>query len=167
MPFGGPCVDLGQSASHAHNTRLHAQLAKQEYFALRLGELAVRGWKPAARLQNIKGQTLELTKDNVKLDIQQKGVDMRIGLDIASLTLKKISQIIVLVTGDSDFIPAMKFARREGAQLMLFTLGNPISQRMFDHSDMVFSGSFAEETYPVAESSRSLRCKSEPSPAYA
>jgi uncharacterized LabA/DUF88 family protein len=30
-------------------------------------------------------------------------VDMRIGLDIASLTLKKLSSLIVLVTGDSDF----------------------------------------------------------------
>ena len=40
---------------------------------------------------------------------------MRVGLDIASLTLKKQVEVIVLVTGDSDFVPAMKFARREGA----------------------------------------------------
>ncbi len=43
-------------------------------------------------------------------DIRQKGVDMRIGLDIASLTLKQQVQVVVLVTADSDFIPAMKFA---------------------------------------------------------
>ena len=36
---------------------------------------------------------------------------MRVGLDIASLTLKKQVEVIVLVTGDSDFVPAMKFAR--------------------------------------------------------
>lgn len=136
-PFGGPAIALGNSKSHAHNASLHAQLAKHHYFALRLGELAVRGWKPKQRLQNIRVPSLELTHDNIKLDIQQKGVDMRIGLDIAALTLKKISQVIVLVTADSDFIPAMKFARREGAQLILVTLGNAVSQRMFEHADVV------------------------------
>ena len=49
---------------------------------------------------------------------------MRVGLDIASLTLKKQVDVIVLVTGDSDFVPAMKFARCEGAQLFLVTLGH-------------------------------------------
>ena len=114
-PFGGPNVELRHSESHAYNTRLHAQLAKQEYFALRLGELA----------------------------------------------------IIVLVTADSDFIPAMKFARREGAQLMLVPLGNPISQRMFDHSDVVLSGAVLEPGYPMTASRRALRCEIPKIPAYA
>jgi uncharacterized LabA/DUF88 family protein len=150
-PFGGPRVELGASESHSHNTNLHAQLARQDYFALRLGELAVRGWKPKPRLLNLKGSSLELTQDNIALDIQQKGVDMRIGLDIAALTLKKITQVIVLVTADSDFIPAMKFARREGAQLMLVTLGNPISQRMFDHADWVVAREFASPGMRIQE----------------
>jgi len=166
-PFGGPNVELRHSESHAYNTRLHAQLAKQEYFALRLGELAIRGWKPVRRLGSVKGASLEQTQGNVALDIQQKGVDMRIGLDIASLTLKKICQIIVLVTADSDFIPAMKFARREGAQLMLVPLGNPISQRMFDHSDVVLSGAVLEPGYPMTASRRALRCEIPKIPAYA
>ena len=51
---------------------------------------------------------------DLKPNIQQKGVDLRIGLDIAALALKHQVEIIVLVTGDSDFIPALKFARREG-----------------------------------------------------
>ena len=62
---------------------------------------------------------------------------MRIGLDIASLTLKKQVQVIVLVTADSDFIPAMKFARREGAQLFLITLGHGIKDGMREHADLV------------------------------
>jgi uncharacterized LabA/DUF88 family protein len=39
---------------------------------------------------------------------------MRIGLDIASMTLKHQVDTLVLVTGDSDFVPAAKLARREG-----------------------------------------------------
>src|SRR6202142_516777 len=36
----------------------------------------------------------------------KKGVDMRIGLDIAWLSLKRIVDSVVLVTGDSDFCPS-------------------------------------------------------------
>jgi uncharacterized protein (TIGR00288 family) len=63
---------------------------------------------------------IEIESVDFEPEIRQKGVDMRIGLDIASLTLKHHVQTIVLVTADSDFIPAMKFARREGAQLFLY-----------------------------------------------
>ena len=61
---------------------------------------------------------------------------MRVGLDIASLTLKKQVEVIVLVTGDSDFVPAMKFARREGAQLFLVTLGHKITDELREHADL-------------------------------
>ena len=62
---------------------------------------------------------------------------MRIGLDIASLTLKKHVDIIVLVTGDSDFVPAMKFARREGAQLFLVPLGSKVTDDVREHCDVM------------------------------
>ena len=64
---------------------------------------------------------------------------MRIGMDIASLTLKKLVQVIVLVTGDSDFIPAMKFARREGTQLFLAPIGHRIKDAMHEHADIVLN----------------------------
>jgi uncharacterized LabA/DUF88 family protein len=45
--------------------------------------------------------------------------------------------VIVLVTGDSDFVPAMKFARREGAQLVLVTLGHGVRDSLGEHADIV------------------------------
>lgn len=60
---------------------------------------------------------------------------------MASLTLKKLSSVIVLVTGDSDFVPAMKFARREGAQLILVTLGHAVKEAMYHHADVVINDS--------------------------
>ena len=51
---------------------------------------------------------------------------MRTGLDIASLTLKKQVNMLVLVTGDADFVPPMKFARREGVQFVLVALGHSV-----------------------------------------
>lgn len=62
---------------------------------------------------------------------------MRLGLDIAALSLKAHVNAIVLVAGDSDFVPAMKFARREGVQIMLVTFGHSVRRDMLEHSDVV------------------------------
>jgi uncharacterized LabA/DUF88 family protein len=83
------------------------------------------------------GPTIEISAEDIQPAIRQKGVDMRIGLDIASLALKRQAQVIVLVTADSDFIPAVKFARREGAQLFLITLRHAIRDGLREHADLV------------------------------
>jgi uncharacterized LabA/DUF88 family protein len=49
---------------------------------------------------------------------------MKFGLDVAWLASKAIVERIVLVTSDSDFVPAMRFARREGVQIVLVTMGH-------------------------------------------
>ena len=41
-----------------------------------------------------------------------------------------------LEEGDSDFVPAMKFARREGAQIFLVTLGHSVREEMLEHADL-------------------------------
>jgi len=71
----------------------------------------------------------------VHLDLRQKGVDMRIGLDIASLTLKRLASTIILVAGDADFVPAAKLARREGVQFILDPLWQSVSDDLFEHID--------------------------------
>ena len=69
-------------------------------------------------------------------DFGQKGVDMRIGLDVAWLSSNRIVQRIILVTGDSDFIPAMKFARREGIQVVYVSMNHKsIKAGLVEHSD--------------------------------
>jgi len=47
----------------------------------------------------------------------QKGVDMRIGLEIASLALKRLVDAIVLVTADAVMIPAMNRVPRQAWQI--------------------------------------------------
>lgn len=73
---------------------------------------------------------------------------MRIGMDIAALTLKRQAQAIVLVSGESDFVPAMKFARREGANLYLVPLGQRVKPAMLEHSDLVLQVAAHEFTTP-------------------
>jgi len=118
--------------------RLFEQIWQLPHVALRLGELSFNGWAVNSKvLDKAPGDSVVVRHEDLQPQISQKGVDMRIGMDIAALTLKKQVQTIVLVTGDSDLIPAMKFARREGAQLYLAPLRHKIKPGMYEHSDLI------------------------------
>lgn len=80
-----------------------------------------------------------LDADSVRLGMRQKGVDMRIGLDIASMTLKKQVDTLILVTGDSDFVPAAKLAHREGVEFLLDPMWQSVSADLNEHVDGVVS----------------------------
>lgn len=67
--------------------------------------------------------------------VNQKGVDMKIGVDIASLAYKKQVDKIVLISGDSDFVPAAKLARREGIDFVLDPMWVDIKPELFEHID--------------------------------
>ena len=62
---------------------------------------------------------------------------MKLGIDIASLAYKKQVDQIVLIAGDSDFVPAAKLARREGLDVILDTMGMEISpeKALMEHID--------------------------------
>lgn len=60
---------------------------------------------------------------------------MRIGIDITSITLKKQAKTIVLISGDADFVPAAKLARREGVEFVLDPMGHGINDDLFEHID--------------------------------
>ncbi len=81
-----------------------------------------------------------LQPGDVSLGLRQKGVDMRIAIDIASLTLKHQVSTIVLVAGDSDFVPAAKLARREGMEFILDPLWQKVNDDLFEHIDALQSG---------------------------
>lgn len=65
---------------------------------------------------------------------------MRIGTDIASMTLKRQVDTIVLVTGDSDFVPAAKVARREGVEFILDPMWQSVESELMEHVDDLASG---------------------------
>ena len=120
------------------NLQLLEDLKKIPFFAVRLGEVRFHGWSVKQHRLNPKNPdtSIQLDSNDLVPNVQQKGVDMRIGLDISSLTLKNQVDIIVLVTGDSDFIPVLKFARREGKQVLLITLGHSIRPEIYAHTDL-------------------------------
>lgn len=136
-PLQGGEIDFGKQDLVSRMTAMHHELARASYFALRMGELSFNGWSVRAKILDSKDREISINSDMLQPSISQKGVDMRLGMDIAALTLKGLAGIVVLVTGDSDFVPAMKFARREGAQLFLVTLGHGVKESMREHSDVL------------------------------
>lgn len=64
---------------------------------------------------------------------------MRIGIDIASLAYKHLVSQIILISGDSDFVPAAKLARREGIDFVLDPMWHKIRDDLYEHVDGITS----------------------------
>lgn len=139
-PISKELIDLGKSEESIFRSGLHSELRKLRKVALRQGRLADFGdWilEPGKLKQILSGNLLpgELNPDDIRYEVRQKGIEMRIGLDIASLTFKKQVDQIVLIAGDRDFVPAAKLARREGIDFILDPMWKEISDELHEHID--------------------------------
>jgi uncharacterized LabA/DUF88 family protein len=139
-PLSGEAVDLSRTGAAAFRRDLHDQLRRQRKMALRLGRLAERGeWKLKFHTyQQLREGLLaweDLGDEHFEPDMRQTQVDMKIGIDIAALTYKKLVDQIVLVAGDADFIPAAKLARYEGIDFILDPMWQGIAPDLHEHID--------------------------------
>ena len=145
LPCSKKTIDYAKSDEAAFRSALFQELRKTANMAVRLGEVRIeRGWLLRQDVQKalLSGARAfdTLTDEDFVMSFRQKGVDMRIGVDIASLTLKRQVQTIVLVSGDSDFVTAAKLARREGVKVVLDPMWWSISPELFEHIDGLRSG---------------------------
>ena len=140
-PLGKKILDLGESATAKWRIAFHETLRGLRKVALRMGEIPTSQvrWqlKPEVLkdLINGKRQWTAVTDDDFRLDLRQKGVDMRLGLDIASLAFKQQVSQMVLISGDADFVPAAKLARREGVDFILDPMWSTIRPDLYEHID--------------------------------
>lgn len=123
---------------------LHKALRVQRKVALRLGELHARNGQWTLSESAVKhlrqgGAFTDLDASQIYYRIKQSGVDMRIGLDIASISQQGYVDQIILVAGDSDFVPASKLARRNGIDFILDPMWNPIRPDLNEHIDGICS----------------------------
>ena len=134
-------VDLKKNTIYQWSLDFYAELASKRKVALRKGELleSSAGYclsvDALKKLCNGAITVADLTESDFYLDITQKGVDMRIGLDIASIAQKHQAEQIVLIAGDSDFVPAAKHARREGIDFVLDPMWHTIKPSLNEHID--------------------------------
>ena len=134
-------VFFDKTPTYTWTKQFFEELKKKRKLALRLGELSENtahfNLKPEVTKELFTGkrELSSISEEDFAFDVKQKGVDMKIGLDIASMAYKKQVQQVILIAGDSDFVPAAKLARREGLDIILDPMGATIKDDLFEHID--------------------------------
>lgn len=141
-PVSQKSVDFGKSSDARFRLQLHQEIQKLRKVALRLGRLNdTSRWRLSERATNrliADPQSFVPTDDDFEIDTKQKGVDMRLGLDVASLAFKGQVDQIVIVAADADFVPAAKLARREGIDVILDRMGDHRAAKdLIQHVDAI------------------------------
>lgn len=134
-------IDFGKAETYQWTLDFFNALKCKRKMALRMGKLSdvrphfVLDPEKVKRLCAGRMTVDELTERDFRISFLQKGVDMKMGLDISSLAYEGIVNQIILISGDSDFVPAAKAARRKGIDFILDPMGNSISSDLMEHID--------------------------------
>lgn len=134
-------IDFRKLPEHQWAIDFYDELKKRRKMALRMGRLSGIGAhyklskEATKKLCSGKIDASDLKDSDFSVSLTQKGVDMRMGVDISSLAYEGIVDQIIMIAGDSDFVPAAKAARRKGIDFILDSMGNSISDDLFEHID--------------------------------
>lgn len=145
-PVTRKVVELANLPPARARARFLSELGQKDLIALRCGQTRFRGWRLSDQYlsQLTRGPLRRPEADDYELKFEQKGVDMRIGIDVATLALHHQVDRIIVVTNDTDLIPALKTARRSGIQVVITQIGS-----MNTHPDLVEDADFKRH-YPIA-----------------
>lgn len=132
-------IDFSTTPIFERLSTLQREISVADDVAFRKGMLNLNGWRlNRYRVRNVQRTGRPLEAEDFEPDLEQKRVDMKIGLDVAWLAIKNIVDAVILVAGDTDIIPAMDFARQQGVRVVLVPMDNPyMSDSMAIHSDEV------------------------------
>lgn len=142
-PITHKAINFGNTPVAIAQNNLLDSIKRTPNFALRLGATHWRdnGWiLDPNRLKALLSKKItidNLKESDIKPFIEQKTVDMKMGLDIASIATKRLADTMIIITGDSDIVPALKLARQEGMMVGLDPLWNPIRPELSEHVDFV------------------------------
>ena len=139
-PISKRSIDLAKSDDAVFREAVHRQVQTIRKVALRLGRLndtSVWRLKETSTEQLVSSAgSFQPQDEDFEIDTKQKGVDMRLGLDVASMAFKRQVDQIVIVAADADFVPAAKLARREGIDVVLDRMGdNRAAKDLIEHVD--------------------------------
>ena len=121
-----------KTAQYTSGMKLLSDIKKLDFFAVREATLQSSGWK----LKKVAYNKQPLEDDDFEPELHQKGVDIKIGLDLAWISYNHVAERVIFVTGDSDFIPAIKTARRNGIFVYLVTLNHMVRTELPDNCDV-------------------------------
>lgn len=140
-PISKRHINIAQTPEARSRLAIQQELLHVRKVALRLGRLNNQfGWRPkpqAVERWLANPRAFAPHDDDFEIDTVQKGIDMRLGLDIASMAFKRQVDQIVMVAADADFVPAVKLARREGIDVVLDPMGGHAASDLVAHADGV------------------------------
>lgn len=154
-PLTGEKLNFSDMSGTKWTNTFFEELARKRKLAIRRGELAESQacyiLKDDALRDILAGRrgVDTLTRNDFRLDVKQKGVDMRIGLDVASLAYGGYVDQIVLIAGDSDFIPVAKMARKHGLDFILDPMKQHIKPKLSEHIDGIET--YTDELYAAED----------------
>lgn len=137
-------VFSAKNPSNVWMSDFHSILGSKRKVAMRMGELraanAHYNFKQESLKKLLSGELLvsDLQENDYTLvGLKQSGVDMRIGLDVASLAHQRLVDQIILVAGDTDFIPVAKAARKAGLDFLIDPMGHHLPHDLVLQTDGV------------------------------
>jgi uncharacterized LabA/DUF88 family protein len=104
LPYMGPTPSEEDQQRYDNKQRFFNALTRLNRFEVREGKLEYRG----------------TDRESERPIFEQKRVDIYLGVDLVMLAAKQRIHRAILVTGDSDFLPAIRAAKNEGVLVHLF-----------------------------------------------
>lgn len=144
-PFLKKNIDYSKSDTYSWTMDFFEYLKQQRKMCLRKGILldsdATFLIHPEKMKHLLSGKISidDLEEKDFSPSWRQKSVDMKLGIDVASVAYKQQVDQIILIAGDTDFVPAAKVARREGIDVILDPMWLPIADNLKEHIDGIYS----------------------------
>ena len=154
-PLSGKEFDYSEMPGTKWANDFNRTFSEQPRVAMRMGELAENTasfvLKDVALDSLLSGEKTirDLVESDFRIEVKQKGVDMRIGLDVASLANGHIVDQIILIAGDSDFLPVVKMARKSGLDFVLDPMKQKPKHNMVEHVDLIET--YVDDMYQANE----------------
>jgi uncharacterized LabA/DUF88 family protein len=144
LPISGAPYSFKSQPTYWKAFRFQEALLKNNFFSYRLGKLSFDGWRlKRSAMQDLKAWARPLSDDDFEPILVQRQVDMMIGLDIAKLSTTRFVNRLILITSDSDLIPAIRLARANGTKVSIITGNRKLVKKSLiracdEHRDAVY-----------------------------
>ncbi len=122
LPISGASYSFNTRPTYSAAVKFQEALLKNNFFSYRLGTLTFDGWRlKGGAMKELMTRPRALSDDDFEPILTQRQVELMIGLDIARLSNTRFVQRLILITSDSDFIPAIQAARSNGTKVTIIT----------------------------------------------
>jgi predicted nuclease of predicted toxin-antitoxin system len=122
FPISKTDFDFESTPIYSASNEMLARIGNDPFFTLRKGKLIFVGWTIKEESINELRQKIRALVDNdFEPKLIQKQIDMMIGLDLTKISTRNEIDSIILITGDSDFVPAIQSARSRKKNVYLVT----------------------------------------------